>query len=246
MILPDKKDAPHRAWLYRTLTAICDNEKLSGKLCFKGGTCAAMRGFLDRFSVDLDFDFVGNKNELQSAQKKMEKIFDEIGLEIKDKSQKIPQYFLRYAAPAGKRNTLKIDMNFPPPKSNEYEPARLVEIDRIINCQTIETMFANKLVALIERFENNGSIAGRDVYDVHFFFSNGYEYERKVIEERRNEKNLGLFFEKLIDFIEKNVTQEIIDQDINMLLPIEKFHKIRKIIKNETLLFLKDELKRVD
>ena len=57
----------------------------------------------------------------------------------------------------------------PPPKSNVYETVRLVEIDRIATCQTIETMFANKLVALIERREKTGSIAGRDLYDVHHF-----------------------------------------------------------------------------
>jgi len=244
MILPDKKDAIHKAWLYRTLKAVCDNEKLVEKLCFKGGTCAAMRGFLDRFSVDLDFDFIGNENEMDGARKELEKVFVDLGLEIKEQSQKIPQYFLKYDSPQNVRNTLKIDMSFPIPKTNKCEPTRLIEIDRIIKCQTIETMFANKLVALIERFEKGNSIAGRDIYDIHYFFLNGYKYDPDVIKERRAVKDLKIFFQQLIEFVQKNITQELIDQDINFLLLPEKFRKIRKVIKDEVLIFLNDEAGR--
>ena len=56
MILPSPKDALHRGQMYRVLTAIADSSFLSRSLIFKGGTCAAMQGCLDRFSVDLDFD----------------------------------------------------------------------------------------------------------------------------------------------------------------------------------------------
>ena len=48
MILPDKQDSLHIAWLYRLLTTIYDDRFLAGALCFKGGTCAAMRGILDK------------------------------------------------------------------------------------------------------------------------------------------------------------------------------------------------------
>lgn len=246
MILPNKKDAIHKAWLYRTLTAICDDKFLSGMFYFKGGTCAAMRGFLDRFSVDLDFDFIGTKNDLNNAEKKLEKIFIDLGLEIKDHSEKIPQYFLKYQNKPNERNTLKIDVSFPVPKANKYEPVRLDDIDRIISCQTIETMFANKLVALIERYEKNKSIAGRDLYDIHYFFMNNHGYDKDVIIERRNIKNVKTFLKQLINFIEKNITETIINQDLNTLLPPEKFQQIKKGLKLETLMFLKDEMKRCE
>ncbi len=245
MILPNPKDAIHKAWLYRLLSAIYDNQKLSSVLYFKGGTCAAMLGFLDRFSVDLDFDYLGKEEELKNTRKELEGVFSKLDLSIKDKSSKVPQYFLKYNSNQDQRNTIKIDITFPPPKANIYQAYKFNEIDRIIMSQTVETMFANKLVAMIERFEKNGSIAGRDLYDIHYFFMQGFRYNEKVIIERRK-VSLDYFFKELINFIEEKVNQTIINQDLNFLLSPDKFQKIRKILKRETLIFLRDELKRIE
>lgn len=244
MILPNSKDAVHKAWLYRLLAELYDDPLIAGNLYFKGGTCAAMLGWLDRFSVDLDFDYTGLKKDIESVRKNMERIFSRLGLEIKDKSKAAPQYFLKYPAPAGQRNTIKIDTTFPPPKSNIYKPARFSEIDRIIICQTVETMFANKLVALIDRWEKKESLAGRDLYDIHYFFLQGFSYNRSVIKERRK-ISAKAYLKKLREFIEKKFTGKIIDQDLNLLLPPENFRQARKIIKRETLIFLGDEIKRL-
>jgi len=46
MILPNPKEAIHKSWLYRLLSAIYDNQILADSLYFKGGTCAAMLGYL--------------------------------------------------------------------------------------------------------------------------------------------------------------------------------------------------------
>lgn len=244
MILPNPKEAIHKAWLYRLLSSICDNQILASSLYFKGGTCAAMLGWLDRFSVDLDFDYVAGKEDLKNINQELELIFKKLGLKVKDKSRTIPQYFLSYPAKAGARNTIKIDTTWPPPKANIYEAKRLVDIDRIANCQTVETMFANKLVALIDRWEKNNSIAGRDLYDIHYFFMSGFRYNEEVIIERRK-SDLISFFEELVIFIEEKVNQTIINQDINFLLPPDKFKKIRGVLRQETLMFLNDEIKRL-
>ena len=58
MILPRIEDAKHKNQLFRLLREILKNNFLASKLQFKGGTYAALRGVLDRFSVDLDFDLV--------------------------------------------------------------------------------------------------------------------------------------------------------------------------------------------
>ena len=174
----------------------------------------------------------------------MENIFSELGLVIKDQSRRVPQYFLKYPAKVGERNTLKIDVAFPPTKANQYEAKRFSEIDRIITCQTSDTMFANKLVALIDRYRQKSAVAGRDVYDIHHFFESGLKYNEAVIIERTN-KSAKEFFEELIDFVEKKVTDELIAQDLNVLLPYASFRVIRKILKQETLMFLRDELERL-
>lgn len=245
MFLPKPQDAIHKAWLYRLLSAIYDDSFLASSLYFKGGTCAAMLGYLDRFSVDLDFDYVAKKDDMAKVRKNLEKVFKKLGLEIKDKSSQVPQYFLKYSTVKEKqKNTIKIDVTMPPPDSNSYETKRFDEIDRIINCQTKETMFANKMVALIDRYEKNDSIAGRDLYDIHHFFLQGFEYDQEVIKERRG-TDVITFFDILTQFINTTITQKIINQDLNTLLPFDKFKRIRGIIKKEVLLLLNDERKRL-
>lgn len=238
------QDAKHKAWLYRVLSAIADDAVLASVLRFKGGTCAALLGILDRFSVDLDFDFLGRSGDIAQTRKLFEKIFASLGLVVKDKSRKGLQYFLRYEAGTGERNTLKIDATFPSVRANAYEPRRLEEIDRIFLCQTPETMFANKLVALTDRYAKNGSIAGRDVYDIHHFFENGMQYNDAVIQERTGRKAKEYFLD-LVAFIDKKVPDSALDEDLNALLSYDRFRVLRKTLKVETLAFLRDEVNRL-
>lgn len=245
MITITPQDAVHKAWLYRVLVAIVDNSRLSA-LYFKGGTCATLGGFLDRFSLDLDFDYVGNLQDLPSLRRELKKVFKNLGLEIKDESLKVPQFFLKYPSKnSTDRNTLKIDITFPAPQANKYQPLKLPDIGRIVVCQDITTMFANKLVALMDRYERNNSLAGRDVYDIHHFFFNAYNYRGEVIKERTNLEPLE-FFKKLKLFIEKYITQTILDQDLNSLIPYERFRSLRKTLKIETVMFISEEIKRLE
>ena len=237
MITPNREDVIHKAWLYRVLTGIVDNPNLN-ELYFKGGTCAAMLGYLDRFSVDLDFDYIGDTSEskVSNIRQELHHTFDKLDLEIKDESKTALQFFLKYPIQdPNKRNTLKVDISFPPPKANIYEARNFVDIDRVINCQDIKTMFANKLVAILDRYEKHNLIAGRDVYDIHHFFMNGYEYNSEVIKERTG-LSVKDFFISLDKFISEKITDTIINQDLNVLLPYDKFSKIRKVLKSEVLM----------
>ena len=236
MIVPKASDAIHKAWLCRILSGVSSHPFLVQKLGFKGGTCAALRGILDRFSVDLDFDLLDEEDN-KEVQKHLEILFKQLGLKINDHSKKVPQYFLKYPNKAGQRNTIQFDVSFPHPRSNDYEKIRFLEIDRIVQCQTIPTMFANKLVAVMERFQQYGSLAGRDVYDIHHFFLQGFSFKEAIIEERTG-KSSKLFLAKLRDFISEHFNQAIIDQDLNVLLTPERFHKLRPFILQETLNFL--------
>ena len=244
LILPDKKDAIHKAWMFRVLRAVADDAYLTKALVFKGGTCASMRDFLDRFSIDLDFDYVGSADETNVIRKRLEKLFSDLGLAVKDASTEVPQYFLKYDAGRNERNTLKFEATTLMSTANKTEKVRLADIDRVLSCQTIETMFAHKLVALVDRHERHGSIAGRDVYDMHHFFLNGYSYDKDVIQSRRGVPTLQ-YLKKLRVFIERHITDITINQDLNVLLPPEQFQKIRRILKEETLAFLADEIKRL-
>lgn len=245
MILPNKKDTIHKAWLYRILEEISDDQYLSGALFFKGGTCASMLGWLNRFSVDLDFDYAGGEKDIEKTRKTLENLFAKLGLSIKDKSKAGIQYFLRYDDAVSERKILKIDASFPLFSASKYAPMRFLEIDRILTCQTKETMFAHKLVAVMDRFKKTGSIAGRDIYDIHYFFMNGFEYDADVIKER-TETGVKEFFTKLADFIEQKVTDKIISEDLNSLLPPDKFVAARRVLKREAIMLIKDEINRLE
>ncbi len=244
MITLTASDAVHKAWLYRLLIAIVDNKKLN-KLYFKGGTAAAMAGYLDRFSVDLDFDYVGDINNLLFVRQELKKIFRDLGFEIKDSSNKAPQFFLKYKTnKPSLRNTLKVDISFPVFKDNKYEAIKLVDINRIVICQNISTMFANKLVAVADRYKKNNSIAGRDIYDIHHFFLNSYNYNTELIMERTKLSVIDYFSELLL-FINKNINNTILEHDLNFLLPYDNFCKLKKSLKLETEMFIKEEIKRL-
>ena len=240
MITLRPTDVIHKAHLLRVLTEIVDNSILSNSLYFKGGTCASMMGILDRFSIDLDFDLKIEVNE-KELRSEFYKIFDELGFSLYQESQKALEFFLKYPNSPNQRNTLKIDaLNFVV-KSNQYLPVFLPEINRTVNCQTKESIFANKLVAIKDRYDRKKAIAGRDIYDIHYFFLKNIKYSEQIIIERTG-LQVKEYLIYLRDFIREKINQTLIDQDLNTLLPVETFNKIRKTLKNETIMFLENEI----
>jgi hypothetical protein len=104
-------------------------------------------------------------------------------------------------------------------------------------------MFANKLVAVKERYAQHRSIAGRDIYDIHHFFIQGYAYRGEVIRERTGLEP-GQYLAVLKAFIQKHVTLTTINEDLNSLLPERQFQQVRKILIPETLSLLEREINR--
>lgn len=237
------EDFIHKSYLNRILAEVIDNSYLSQNLALKGGTCASMLGYLDRFSVDLDFDIV-NKGEKVQIRKEFVKIFGMLNLDIVKDNKYLPFFLIKYAnnQPGG-RNSIKISTTDNVPKANEYKVQYLFEIDRLINSQTIETMFANKLVAVTDRYNKYKTIAGRDIYDIHYFFLQGYKYKEEIIKERTGQK-ANDYFSALIDFLNIHVNQTIINEDLNVLLEPKKFQQVRKILLSETIHFLTLEKSR--
>jgi predicted nucleotidyltransferase component of viral defense system len=233
------EDILHKSYLNRLLMEIIDRPILAHNLAFKGGTCASMLGYLDRFSVDLDFDILKKADE-KALRQEFHRVFAALDLIISKEFDQILFFQLHYPNDPGKRNTLKVSGSNLFVKANQYKVQNLTDIDRLMNCQTIETMFANKLVAITDRFGLHKTVAGRDLYDIHHFFIRGYSYLAPVIQERT-----GLlpkaYFTKLIDFIKSHVDQKVINEDLNTLLPDKKFQQIRKILIPETLSLLIQE-----
>lgn len=234
------EDILHKSHLHRLVMEIVDHPVLSQALAFKGGTCAAMLGFLDRFSVDLDFD-VFKDTDRATLRKGFHQAFDQLGFIITLEFDKVLFFQLRYPSSPGKRSTLKVSASDIKVKANRYKVQYFPEIDRLINSQTIETMFANKLVAITDRYTQHKSVAGRDIYDIHHFFIQGYAYDKAVIKERTGQEPKE-YFGDLIEFVKKHFTQTVINEDLNSLLPNRQFQQVRKILLPETLSLLEREI----
>lgn len=243
MIVPSKAEIKHKNQLFLLLKEILKEPFLSQNLMFKGGTYASLRGVLDRFSVDLDFD-LPNKEKKGEIREKCYEIFKKLDLEIKDESKKHLQFFLKYDAPEGERNTLKLEINDDVSKYNEYEKVLLEQVNMYCNGQTLDTMFANKLYACKARFDKNGKIAGRDFYDIYKFFLQGMGINVEVIEERTGESYVN-YLESLISFIDKHLTERLLNQDLNPLLKQDELDKVLPNIKESIIVFLEDEISRV-
>lgn len=244
MIQLRPEDSIHKSFMNRLLIEVIDQPILSQQLAFKGGTCAAMLGFLDRFSVDLDFDAVGDADP-KTLRAAFRTVFQNQGLSIIKEHKKALLFQVRYSSDPGKRNSMKVSANTTRGNANQYKVQYFAEIDRLMNAQAIETIVANKLVAVTDRYRAYHTIAGRDIYDIHHFLTHGYSFTDQVIRERTGLSS-SEYCKKLVAFIKKYVTQIIINEDLNTLLPNDHFQHIRKILIPETLTLLTAELKRTE
>jgi hypothetical protein len=235
------EDAIHKSFLNRLLIEIIDRPVMAHNLALKGGTCASMLGLLDRFSVDLDFDVLEYADET-ILRNEFHRVFTYLGMTVINELSKGLFFHIRYPSDQGKRNNLKVSASSVRVTANQYQVQYLAEIDRLFTCQTVETMFANKLVAVMDRYQIHQTVAGRDIYDIHYFFIHGYGYHEPIIQERTglaSKKYIGI----LIEFIKEHITQTIINEDLNTLLPYKRFQQVRKILIPETLAFLERERK---
>jgi predicted nucleotidyltransferase component of viral defense system len=237
-------DILHKSYLHQLLMEIVDQPRLAQGLAFKGGSCAAMLGYLDRFSVDLDFDVLETVDEA-AMRDELHAVFGRLGFTVKLEFKQVLFFQLRYPSSTGKRNTLKVSASNLRVRANRYKAQYFPEIDRLINSQTIETMFANKLVTVTDRYSQHKTIAGRDIYDIHHFFIHGYNYLSEVIQERTGMSS-GEYFEVLVEFIKEHVTQTVINEDLNSMLPERQFQRVRKVLIPETVALLTLEKARLN
>ncbi|MBU1105017.1 nucleotidyl transferase AbiEii/AbiGii toxin family protein [Candidatus Parcubacteria bacterium] len=239
MFTPNKRDIQHKVVMFNLLNLILKDSFLAQHLMFKGGTYASLRGFLDRFSVDLDFD-LPFKEEKEQIRERLYKIFKKLDLQIKDESKNYLQFFLKYDQLSFQRNTLKLEINDAPSKFNEYEKAKLLEISSYCNGHTPDTMVANKLLAAKGRYDKNGKISGRDFYDINYFLKQGLKVNKRVVEDISGLKYKE-YIAELIDLIQNKLTIRLLNEDLNPLLPKDALNKKLPLIKDELIFVLKQE-----
>lgn len=231
----------HRRIMLKILGDISADPFLANNLGFKGGTACYFLHGLDRFSVDLDFDSLDREREGE-IKKHLLEVLSQYG-SIKTKTGIKVKYSDDYQA-------LKIDL------SNRYEKNKLntYQVKDIVSGISLkvlrkEDICAHKLVALTDRSASSSSgvnfIANRDLYDIHFFFKNGWHYNKEIIEQQTNKK-VKDYLEYAAKFVEKYSNGSNILDRLGDLVNDDKKEWVKKNLKNEILKQLAIEIKSLE
>ncbi len=181
----------HKFILMSILLDISKNNILKKSLVFKWGTALFLLYSLNRFSTDLDFDFIWDTKKeiiLEEIIKILNKYW-----EIKDSYIKRNTIFalLSYDKIA---HNIKIEVSTRWVSGN-YENKNFMWIKlQVLN---IDYITANKFLALLSR----DKLANRDIYDVWFILKNNLEINSKHI-ENISWKPFKDYIKQIITFLE--------------------------------------------
>lgn len=201
----------HKLVMVTLLKEIYSDLTLGTLLGFKGGSALYFFHKLPRFSVDLDFDLLDVlKKDLVFS--KISKIVKKHG-EIRESREKYYNLFWLISYKKGGRQ-LKIEVNKKGTGSS-YEIKSYLGVPMKVMVK--EDMFANKLIALLDRRE----LANRDIFDIWFMLDNNWEVNWKTVEDRTKIKP-RLYLQKCINFLEKNPPESILSGMGELLEPKAK------------------------
>ncbi|MFH1453600.1 MAG: nucleotidyl transferase AbiEii/AbiGii toxin family protein [Armatimonadota bacterium] len=199
--------------MYRLLTNILRDSYLPAVLGFKGGTACYFFYGLPRFSVDLDFDIITKKEDVnlisQEIYTRINSIISNEGFEIKDASLKLNTIFFLVSYEKEYQN-IKIEIsqrNF----LNKYEIKDFFGLS--VKTMIKADLFAHKLVAATDR----KNMASRDFYDIYFFFKQSWPINEDIIKLRTG-KSLKNYLSELEKFIKENLLNKNILQGMGELL----------------------------
>jgi len=224
----------HHVVLFNILKDIYLDSQLLPLLGFKGGTACYVFYDLPRFSVDLDFDLLDSGQDLYQLSEKILAICSKHG-EVKDFQDK--NYTLFYSVSYEPRMTnVKVEISKRPTQS-AYEIKQYIGMS--MNVMKKEDMFANKLLALLER----KSLAGRDIYDIWYFLSKNWDINENSIAQRA-QMDMKAYLTKCLDFIEQ-ADEKVILSGLGEVLDSSTKQWVRKSLKKELSVLIKMRIEAV-
>jgi predicted nucleotidyltransferase component of viral defense system len=222
--------AKHKNILLQILKDIYSDASIAPHLGFKGGTAASLFYGLNRDSFDLDFDLL-DENKEQEVFDKIQKIAISYGKIVDSKIKKFN--LLNVISHETKSQNIKIEVNrrdF----GSRFETKTLLGISMLV--MVPEDMFANKLMAMMERIGKTS----RDIYDVWYFLKNNWAINKEIVEKRA-----GVSFEEAL---QKCIEQIERVEDRNLLVGLGEALTepqkdwARAKLKSETIFLLKARL----
>lgn len=183
---------------------------------------------LDRFSVDLDFDLLDNSKE-DFVFKRLEKILPEFGT-LREKYKKFHTLFFLISY-ADEAHNIKVEISRRQ-SGVRYELQNYLGISMLVQAQ--EDMFANKLIAMVERKKP----ASRDIYDLWFFLKR-HAVMNKAIVEKRGGMPFREYLQKAVDYLERYDATYIL-QGLGELLNAKQKGWVKTHLKKEAIFLLKN------
>lgn len=217
----------HKTILFQILKDIYSDTSMAPFLGFKGGTAALMFYGLDRFSIDLDFDLLGEDKE-DYVFEKVTAIVKKYGT-LKESYKKRFNLFclLSYEE---KAHNIKVEINrrqF----GSRFEIKTYLGVSMLV--MVPEDMFAHKLMAMHERIGKTS----RDIYDVWFFLSHRFPMNKDIVERRGGMPSKKLL-QRCIKKLEKMNNRHILDGVGELLTDSQKDWAKAKL-RDETIALLK-------
>lgn len=201
---------------------------LGTRLGFKGGTAAYFFYDLPRFSVDLDFDLMLDNPEagdFEAVRKAIEELCKNYGKMVSTRVKNYTVFNLVRYEPT--LQALKVEVS-KRPKISRYEPVSMLGVPVVTMVK--DDMFANKLVALTSR----RAPAGRDLFDVNFFFSKLWDINEAIIKDRTG-KDLQAYLGYVREYIVKNFTKVNVMAGLGEVLDKPDKDRIKDSLINDTL-----------
>lgn len=218
----------HEYYLKRILRDIISNPKLNTQLVFKGGTCLYMFYGLDRFSVDLDFDFYSKDDFLFEE---MHQILNKHLNTAEGKFRAGKYGWLWQASYKKGLKQMQIDVGktvYP----DKYKIKQFYGLS--VNTLDESSLFAHKLCAILDRnhFQN------RDLFDSYFMFDKMFDINEEVIKIRTNQSLLE-YLRKLEIYISTKVDRRGILHGLGELVDEKKKHWVKNNLIDELLFQLR-------
>jgi predicted nucleotidyltransferase component of viral defense system len=220
----------NRQVLVKILLDTFKSAGISGKLAFKGGTCAYLFYDLPRMSLDLDFDLLSPFGKHEPDM--LRAVFSRHAAIRESRDKQFTAFFLldyEKGAP-----NIKVEINKRIWRSNVYKTVWFLGVNmKIADEQTVAT---NKIIALSDRI----SPVSRDLFDAYYFLKLGFKLNEKLIHERTG-KSMSEYLTYLGTFVDRTYTARNILQGLGEVLE----EKQKQWVKGALIHEFKDEITKL-